>query len=543
MRRRVRSGLLAQTAAIVTAALVGCAPPGGGGSAPAGDPATGAPAERSVGRFDPEAWITLGDFRFVEAVAVSQTTAFLGTTGGVERYDTLRDRWLSPVTAADGLPDDRVTALAVDPVGDDVWIGTRRGLAHLVFDGTVETAWGPPPTIVQELRIDPADGSVYAFVAGGWWRGRGGSPVFDRSEPPPTNAGGSVDVEDVDPRTLPWTDPLYVRSPADPALVFRLTRLTRDLRGDYYAGTWGDNGRRWGAARADWEALHFGLGGPPGGPMARTADGTWFATGPGAAPTPPALAFADTAGRWSYRVPGRTPGLPTASARALLGAGDTLWMGSDLGLSRRVGDDWTTWGWDAEPPIGAVTALAIDGDRLWLGTDQGLLAFDTASGRAVGVHLRGREVTALVAVPGTVYVGSAGGLWVGVRGAQADSFGRLSTLGSEVRALARMGELLAVGTGTGLEIRPLTGGEPRQVLAGGQLADPPISLAADEEGFWIGTRTGLVRYRPGTEEWQRFGQEDGLAGAPVLHLLAETGAVWASTRRGVTRFDWRGAGR
>jgi len=543
VRRRVRSGLLAQTAGIATAALVGCAPPGGGGSAPAGDPATGAPAERSVGRFDPEAWITLGDFRFVEAVAVSQTTAFLGTTGGVERYDTLRDRWLSPVTAADGLPDDRVTALAVDPVGDDVWIGTRRGLAHLVFDGTVETAWGPPPTIVQELRIDPADGSVYAFVAGGWWRGRGGSPVFDRSEPPPTNAGGSVDVEDVDPRALPWTDPLYVRSPADPALVFRLTRLTRDLRGDYYAGTWGDNGRRWGAARADWEALHFGLGGPPGGPMARTADGTWFATGPGAAPTPPALAFADTAGRWSYRVPGRTPGLPTASARALLGAGDTLWMGSDLGLSRRVGDDWTTWGWDAEPPIGPVTALAIDGDRLWVGTDQGLLAFDTASGRAVAVHLRGREVTALVAVPGTVYVGSAGGLWVGVRGAQADSFGRLSTLGSEVRALARMGELLAVGTGTGLEIRPLTGGEPRQVLAGGQLADPPISLAADEEGFWIGTRTGLVRYRPGTEEWQRFGQEDGLAGAPVLHLLAETGAVWASTRRGVTRFDWRGAGR
>jgi ligand-binding sensor domain-containing protein len=527
----------------VTAALVGCAPPGGGGSAPAGDPATGAPAERSVGRFDPEAWITLGDFRFVEAVAVSQTTAFLGTTGGVERYDTLRDRWLSPVTAADGLPDDRVTALAVDPVGDDVWIGTRRGLAHLVFDGTVETAWGPPPTIVQELRIDPADGSVYAFVAGGWWRGRGGSPVFDRSEPPPTNAGGSVDVEDVDPRTLPWTDPLYVRSPADPAQVFRLTRLIRDLRGDYYAGTWGDNGRRWGAARADWEALHFGLGGPPGGPMARTADGTWFAAGPGAAPTPPALAFADTAGRWSYRVPGRTPGLPTASARALLGAGDTLWMGSDLGLSRRVGDDWTTWGWDAEPPIGAVTALAIDGDRLWLGTDQGLLAFDTASGRAVGVHLRGREVTALVALPGTVYVGSAGGLWVGVRGAQADSFGRLSTLGSEVRALARMGELLAVGTGTGLEIRPLAGGEPRQVLAGGQLADPPISLAADEEGFWIGTRTGLVRYRPATEEWQRFGQEDGLAGAPVLHLLAETGAVWASSRRGVTRFDWRGAGR
>ena len=302
MRQGVHAGLLAQAARIATAALVGCAPPGACGNPSAGDSAAGPPAERSVGRFDPDAWITLRDFRFVDAVAVSQTIAFLGTTGGVERYDTLRSRWLSPVTAADGLPDDQVTALAVDPVGDDVWIGTRRGLAHLVFDGTVETAWGPPPTTVQDLRIDPADGSVFAFVAGGWWRGRGGSPVFDRSEPPPAGARGSVDVRDVDPRTLPWTDPLYVRSPADPAQVYRLTRLARDLRGDFYAGTWGDNGRRWGAARADWEALHFGLGGPPGGPVARTSDGTWFAAGPATTTVPSALAFADTAGRWSVDV-------------------------------------------------------------------------------------------------------------------------------------------------------------------------------------------------------------------------------------------------
>jgi ligand-binding sensor domain-containing protein len=525
------------------AVAIGCAPPGAGGNAPAGGPAAGPPAERSVGRFDPEAWITLQDFRLVETVAVSQTTAFFGTTAGVERFDTLRDRWLSPVTAADGLPDGQVTALAVDPVGEDVWIGTRRGLAHLMFDGTVETAWGPPPTTVQELRLDPADGSVYAFVAGGWWRGQGGSPVFDRSEPPPAGTSGAVDVRDLDPRSLPWTDPLYVRSPADPAQVFRLTRVSRDLRGDVYAGTWGDNGRRWGAARADWEALYFGLGGPPGGPLARTTDGTWFGAGPGRAAVPPALALADTSGRWSYRLPGRTAGLPSASPRVLLGVGDTLWMGSDLGLTRRVGDAWTTWGWSAEPSIGAVTALAIDGDRLWVGTDRGLVAFDPDPGRGETVHLRNRAVTALLSIPGKVYVGTEDGLWLVVRGAAADSLGRVPTFGSDVRALALSDGLLAVGSGTGLEVRPLAGGEPTRILAGGQLPEPPLCLAADGEGFWIGTRSGLVRYRPATGEWQRFGPEDGLAGAPVLHLLAEEDAVWASSRDGVTRFDWRGAGR
>ena len=99
------------------------------------------------------------------------------------------------------------------------------------------------------------------------------------------------------------------------------------------------------------------------------------------------------------------------------------------------------------------------------------------------------------------------------------------------------------GSGTGLEVRPLAGGEPTRVLAGGQLPEPPLSLAGDDEGFWIGTQSGLVRYRPATGEWQRFGPEDGLAGAPVLHLMAEEDAVWASSRSGVTRFGWRGAGR
>ncbi|MGH7564066.1 MAG: hypothetical protein ACREK5_06560, partial [Gemmatimonadota bacterium] len=391
---------------------------------------------------------------------------------------------------------------------------------------------------------------VYAFVAGGWWKGRGGSPVFERSEPPPSGASSAVDVRDLDPTSVPWMDPLYVRSPAHPSEVFRLTRAVRDLRGDFYVGTWGDNGRRWGRARADWEALYFGLAGASGGPLARTSDGTWFAAGPGRAQgdgtAPAAMAMADSTGRWSYILPGRTPGLPTAIARCLLAAGDTLYMGSDHGLTRRVGDTWTTWGWSAEPSLGAVTALAIDRDKLWVGTTSGLVAFDPASGRGEVVHLRGQAVTALLAARDTVFVGTESGLWKGVHRAgetPADSFARLPSLGGDIRALARPGDLLAVGTGTGLEIWPLGGGEPQRILAGGQLTEPPLSLAADGEQLWIGTRAGLLRYRPASGEWERYGPEDGLAEGPVLHLLAEPDAIWASTPTGVTRFGWRDAGR
>src|SRR5688572_33067969 len=71
-------------------------------------------------------WVTLRDFRYVTSAAASRSLAFFGTTAGVERLDTLRDRWLSPVTAADGLPDDRVTALVADPTSGDLWIRSEE---------------------------------------------------------------------------------------------------------------------------------------------------------------------------------------------------------------------------------------------------------------------------------------------------------------------------------------------------------------------------------------------------------------------------------
>jgi ligand-binding sensor domain-containing protein len=71
-----------------------------------------------------------------------------------------------------------------------------------------------------------------------------------------------------------------------------------------------------------------------------------------------------------------------------------------------------------------------------------------------------------------------------------------------------------------------------------------LSLAVDPEGnVWVGTARGISRWRPGTGEWDEWTPADGLAGVPVLHVLAEDGVVWASTPAGLSRFAWREAGR
>lgn len=552
------------------ALAAGCAAAGAGDGEPGEQPASPFPRSRA------NEWVTLSDFRYVTSVAVSQSMAFLGTTAGVERLDTLRDRWLAPVTEADGLPDDRVTALVAEPSSGDLWIGTVRGLARLVgFVDVVEPVFGPPPIRVDRLLVDPRNGTVWAEVGGLWWQGPNGSPVLERSgsRPPFERLVGSAPVDEVDPARLPWLDPLWVDSPLVFGARYRLTVLDRDRRGDWYVGTWGDNGRRWASATQAWEPLYFGLSGT-GGPIAATERGYWFTPGSSAvrgtgadaslapdririglsvgSPAPGAVARAsrDLTG-WTYAVPLETEGLPSAASHAALAAGDTVWLATDYGVVRGAPGGWERWG-PGDPAPGATRALALEPGRLWVAGDDGVAALDRRDGSRLAHFLAGRRVVALAITPEAVYAGTSEGLFAGRRQAEPDGapglpteIERVEPRGASIRALAATDTLLVVGTGSGIEVYDRRAGEWTVTRAGeSRLTRPPLALAVDPEGqVWIGTEAGLSRWRPGTGEWDEWTVADGLAGTPVLHLLAEDGVVWASTPAGVSRFAWREAGR
>ena len=61
------------------------------------------------------------------ALAASKDALWVGTPDGLNRVDS---RGVTGFTSADGLPDDFIRSLLVEP-HDSVWIGTRRGLTHL----------------------------------------------------------------------------------------------------------------------------------------------------------------------------------------------------------------------------------------------------------------------------------------------------------------------------------------------------------------------------------------------------------------------------
>lgn len=556
MSGSLRRRLLGAGLAAACLAVTGCST--AGGRSPGAGPATHVPRS--------EEWVTLKDFRHVQAVAVTDGVVYFGTTAGLERFDPVREEWLTPLTSADGLPDEAVTALAAEP-GGDAWIGTRRGLVRLVaFADEVVSVFGPPPAPVDVLAFDPREGRVWARVAGLWWTGSG--DAFDRAEAPPREAlVSAVEASDLDPSAVPWTDPLRVRSPAAPDRLFRLTVVARDRRTDWYAGTWGDNARRWGVGTGDWEPLYFGLAGPPGGPVVRGADGYWFlpatresrelAVRAGAdlsasrvevaagSPAAVGVARADRRlSRWTYAFPALAPGLPAAEAASGAASGDTVWLATDAGVVEGTGGTWRAWSWRSGVRSPA-TAVALDGDRLWVGTDQGLALWDRGRMEVVESWMRSRPVTAIAVADDAVFVGSRDGLWVGRRdgaGAAPASVDRVGTTGRRVRALAISDTLLLAATDAGLEVFDRVAGTWRRVpVEDGRLGAAPLSLSVAASQVWIGTTRGLVRWRLDTGEWRTYGPADGLAGAPVLHVLAEADHVWASTPRGVSRFAWRSA--
>jgi hypothetical protein len=540
---RAPLGASAALAAVLCAMGFGCAGAASSGGAGAGRPAGEGPPVRSRA----DLWITIGDFRHVTTVAASDRVVYFGSSAGLERWDPLREAWLAPLTSADDLPDDRITALAVDRFGTDAWIGTRRGLVRIAFDDVVEPVWGPPPATVEMLLLDPRDGTVHALVGSWWWRGRGAS--FEREAgPPPGPLERAMRVEDLDPAEVPWLDPLYVRSPLSFDLV-RLTEVDRDASGDWYAGTWGDNGRRWRSVQSEWEPLYFGLAGRGGGPVVEAADGLWFLPG-GDSERDAALAHASRGlEAWSYVAPRLQPTLPSAIWRAGIAIGDTLFLAGDLGFAWGVGPEWRSAG--AED-VGRASALAADGPILWIGTERGLVAWDRVAGSPPAPALGPRRVNAIAVASDAIFVGSDAGLWAASRagppGSVADAAAIAEALvpveprGRSVRALALLGALLLVASERGLEVFDRASGEWRVFATSeGAIEGSALAVASDGENAWVGTERGLTRWRPQTGEWRAYGQADGLAGTPVLHILAQRDAIWASTPGGVTRFAWREA--
>lgn len=497
--------------ALALLAALGCGVLTGGSSVPG-----------SAGAFN-EDRVSVGDYGTVLAVAASPRMVFVASETGLAIRDGLSERWLRPLTEAEGYPAGRITGVAADPDGDAVWI-TALGEVLYYRPGIDQLIRTMIAGRVERIFFDRSDPGAGAYVGYGdqWWRvspAGFATPVMYDGLPP---AGQ---------RRFPAT--LETLRAEIPSLQSFAGLLTRD-----------DALRSW--------PLTSG---------ARVAGRSevWLGTAGGGA------YLADPLFNRARPVP---YGLFERGASSLALASDGVWVGS-LGMDFRgtggvaaASADLQEWAWLRGPPDGSLAGMrvhdiAVRAGVVYAATDRGVVARSTAGTPAGGRAAEWRWMLDRGAGRAFALVAASGGIWVGtergvIRLADADSTDQRGAAASDgetrllpsppVRALVSTGDTLWVGTETGLRRILAAGPSPRFVefsaAAPSWFQRPIVALARSDTVIVAATdaRIALVDVRSGAVRLPQGDPDPGRLGR-LLSVAVDARTIWVGGDRGVATID------
>lgn len=518
-------------------------------------------------------WVSFGVFRFVSAITVGQHYAYFGTTGGVSRYDLFKGKWADPLTTSDGLPDNQITAVAVDQVFNDLWLATPRGVGRYSDTSRKCTVYlsggGQLLTDVQSIGTtwdgliifeSPTGLATFDVSSQAWeamqqmdlallqsrteirWSGRKGSRLYNY------------------PRFL--ADPAYLFEPpdyiSDRRTDFPLTGFQEDRSRTLWIATWGLNVGK--ASLRDWHLTMERIGLYTPNVTAITADGDdlWFGCQEDPFPfelsMPVSAPFRENGGvtrynrktaEWTYYIPSSTDGLPTGYVNAIVADSSTVWFGTDEGL---VGYQKTTNRWYPFSTGGMtsthVTAVALTDKEVWIGTDHGINRLDrlTRSIKPVNIkELRAARIFDLAVDDGrTLWAGTDRGVFLhtGSGAWQKIEDPDTHTLSGAVFDVEVEADTLWFAVETSLLRYNRKSGVWKSYLLPLSVGEYPIRMKNSDRFIWLGGRNGAARFEKHTERWKVFTDRDGLIDETVQSIFPDGHYVWFGTPRGVTRFFW-----
>lgn len=475
---------------------------------------------------------------------------WIGTNDGLQYFDTALRRfttWHHEHGNDGSLSDDNVNALALDGAGR-LWIGTGGGLDSL----------GPERTRIEHhpSGLDPRRNPVHALMVDGeqrLWVGRTGG--LERRA-----------------LTGPEAGKLRRFGPADGIGAWWITALYRDAGGEIWVGTHDDGLLRWRGREDSFEnhrhavTDRHSLGDNQVSSLYRDRlgtfwVGTWYA----------GVSRVDLGSGGFTRIVRSGDGVEDGTladnkARALLGDGERLWVGTATALNHvdpATGAS-TIYRPDPRNPnsLAGLPASALARDaagRVWIGGRTGVTAYDPATRRFDRHALPGdadaNHVRALYAAPDA-------GIWIATRGGlhrldpatrkidswRHDPFRSTSLADDIVRPMLqdRRGRMW-VGTFDGLDLMDRASGRFRHFRhdpydADSLSHDEVHALFEDSRGdVWVGTAVGLNRMvtaNDGSVSFVRYTTRDGLLDDAVAAILEDDdGRLWVSTTSGISCFD------
>ncbi|WP_051260981.1 hybrid sensor histidine kinase/response regulator [Desulfovibrio inopinatus] len=548
---------------------------------------------------------SISDVNIRALLVDSKGILWVGTkNGGFNRYNADDDtftRFMADENDPLSLPDNEVRAILEDN-GGGLWVGTFDGLA--VMDKVSQTFVtyrlfkddARAKTEVLSLSKDPTGENIFVGTTRGLYTLSPHSGAFERIELSPYESGGyEIQCLYLENKNTLWIGTerygLFQLNLRDGHVTQILSGMAvwsiyKDSRDVFWVGT--NRGLytkepTTGASTVKSEAFSV-VTSDPMDPRSLSNNDVlslledragilWVGTYAGGLNklSPKALAF--ELYRHIENDPASLSGNEVSSIS--VDAGNILWVGTrNNGLNKvdRNTGQVTVFKYDPSDENSLsqneVTCVLNDSlGRLWVGTaDYGLNLVDKTTGKCI--HYRHDPTNPASLSQDKIWwitEGSEGFLWIGTSKGGLNRFNPLngeckrfrhdpddpqSISHDRVRNIFEGSDgFLWIGTNAGLNRFDR---KTEIFVHWTHNPDDPSSLSNDRvtpiledaDGFlWVGTDDGLNRFDRKSEKFVRFTQQDGLANNGIQGLLRdEDGALWMSTFKGITRLDPKNGG-
>jgi len=493
--------------------------------------------------------LLITQFNEISGIAVSQRHVFITTPYGLGIMDRQFQRWLPPVTVADGYPIEQTTVVAADPNSDAVWVGAV-GLV-IVYRPSVDILTRISLSgIVEQIAFDRQSASTYVRASNAWSRisFSGVATRISRSMLP-ADLVTSPTLDDVyrEFPTLRGFERLYTR---DAQLEsWPVTAGTRSPeKSEVWLGTWGNGVFQVDPLFQQSTPRPFGLIDRGAGALTRGEGGVWIAGLGNGFRQRGGVTFAGAhLDSWRWLVSPMNSPLGGSRTTDLAMREDALWVATDRGLARmsaRNENDFRFWTMLNGLPSDRILSVAPKYGGAWVGTTAGLVFVpDTGrrtARRDIGATIAdGTSIRALLLTGDTLWVGSDAGLLLLppggdklVRAAAATTEQRLAR---PIRALARGDSTVAIATESEIFLIDLPSGtlRPRLDLTPFGTVRDIRTIAIDDRTIWIGGTFGALMYRLADGVTKLVRPSGAYDAVEDIELTAEY--VWLATADGVTR--------
>ena len=525
--------------------------------------------------YRPGDWITFSATRYSTSIAVSYKIAYVGTLGGVLRYDFTKKQFNYPLTTSNGLLDNYIKVVAVEKQNDFLWVASREGLQiynPVSQQFTTATYFQIGILLDEEIHSIGFEGSkVWLQTNKGYLSSSNSLFGFARESLLETTVVAWYGLRAVPQGKLPhiftntetgfqfddyeqvFTDNEFRKFPVTSSVYDHLGNLWLTT---YGAGVWKANSvsylaepLNYGLAMEDVSAMCFDDITMWTGGNIRSSNGRTYSS------------FVSGVTEWNqekddfkYYDSGFRSGLRLQNVNCMISDKNNIWIGTDEGLVQRINkmDYWTTYGTYSGLYHPSVYSIATEGNNLYVGTQQGLNIVRPKQKEYVISKI---EIPALFNVSifkilifnKTIWLGTSNGIYaVSLSDYTFSHFNAVGFtvspsqfLDQQIRGLTEDSTYIYFASDLSVirynKVRMFWESIPVNT----QYLLPGVNDAAsDENNLWIGTNNGVLRYIKRKQKWIYYGIQDGLAGARVKKILIDGDYVWFGTNKGLTQFFW-----